>query len=172
MDAAHWLVEEILPAVRTRLPDASVHLVGARPTPAIRALATRPGVTLAGDVAAMAPEIATGAVTVIAMRSGSGLQNKVLEAMAVGTPVVTTPQVAAALAIRDGEHALLGSTTAELAAAATALLTDPRRGAHMARTARELVERSYSWEASAAAVECAWHEACAERQEVSNGATR
>jgi sugar transferase (PEP-CTERM/EpsH1 system associated) len=160
VDAACWLVEEILPAVRVRVPDASVHLVGARPSARVRALATRPGVSLAADVPAMAPEIATGTVTVIPMRSGSGLQNKVLEAMAVGTPVVTTPQVVAALAARDGEHLLVGSTTDELAAAAASLLaTGTARARDLAGAAHALVERTYGWEASAAAVEAFWQRA-------------
>jgi glycosyltransferase involved in cell wall biosynthesis len=160
VDAARWLVEDILPAVRATIPGATVHLAGARPASAVRALATRPGVTLAADAPAMAPEIASGAVTIIPMRSGSGLQNKVLEAMAVGTPVVTTPQVAAALCVRDGEHVLLGTTETELAAAATALLGDPARAARMARAAHALVARHYAWNASAAAVEDAWAAAC------------
>ena len=156
VDAARWLVEAILPAVQTRVPKATVHLVGARPAPVLRALARAGRLTLAADVREMAPEVASAAISVIGMRSGSGMQNKVLEAMAVGTPVVTTPQVAAALAIRDGEHALLGTTAAELAGAATALLLDPERGRRMARAARELVEHVYGWETSAGAVEAAW----------------
>ena len=159
VDAARWLVEEILPAVRVHVPDATVHLVGARPTPAVKALATRPGVSLVADAPAMAPEIASGAVTVIPMRSGSGLQNKVLEAMAVGTPVVTTPQVAAALLGRDGEHLRLGGSTDELAAAAVALLRDATAAVAQARAARALVTASYGWEASAVAVENAWEDA-------------
>jgi len=159
VDAARWLVEEILPAVRATVPEATVHLVGARPSAAVRALATRPGVSLVADAPVMAPELASGAVTVIPMRSGSGLQNKVLEAMAVGTPVVTTPQVAAALAARDGEHLVLAGTTEELAAAATGLLRDRARAQRQARAARELVARRYGWEASAAAVEDAWADA-------------
>jgi sugar transferase (PEP-CTERM/EpsH1 system associated) len=159
VDAARWLVDEILPAVRTALPEASVHLAGARPTARVRALATRPGVTLTADAPALAPEIASGAVTVIPMRSGSGLQNKVLEAMAVGTPVVTTPQVAAALLARDGEHLLLGETTADLAAAAVTLLRDGPRARRMAEAAHALVAARYAWEASAAAVESAWADA-------------
>jgi sugar transferase (PEP-CTERM/EpsH1 system associated) len=161
VDAARWLVEEILPAVRARVPDATVHLVGARPSAAVRALATRPGVSLAANVAAMAPEIASGSVTIIPMRSGSGLQNKVLEAMAVGTPVVTTPQVLAALAARDGTHVLAGSTAEDLAAAAASLLASPVRARELAAAARRLVEESYKWEASAAAVEAAWQRAVA-----------
>ena len=161
VDAAQWLVEEILPAVRARVPEATVHLVGARPAPALRALARAGRLTLAADVADMAPEVAGAAVSVIGMRCGSGMQNKVLEAMAVGTPVVTTPQVAAALAVRDGEHVLLGSTVEELAAAATALILDPERARGLARRARALVEHTYGWEASASAVEAAWGDAIA-----------
>jgi sugar transferase (PEP-CTERM/EpsH1 system associated) len=159
VDAARWLVDEILPAVRATVPDATVHLAGARPSAAVRALATHPGVSLRADAPAMAPEIASGAVTVIAMRSGSGLQNKVLEAMAVGTPVVTTPQVASALLARENEHLLLGTTAAELAAATSALLRDPARAAAMADAAHALVAAHYTWEASAAGVERAWAEA-------------
>jgi glycosyltransferase involved in cell wall biosynthesis len=95
------------------------------------------------------------------MRSGSGMQNKVLEAMAVGTPVVTTPQVAAAFAARDGEHLVLADTAPALAAAAAALLRDGARARRIAEAARALVERTYGWEASAAGVEDAWRTACA-----------
>ncbi len=125
----------------------------------MRALATRPGVSLVADVREMAPEIATGTATVIPMRSGSGLQNKVLEAMAVGTPVVTTPQVVAALAARDGEHLLVGATTEELATAAASLLAHPPRARAIADAAHAMVAATYGWEASAAAVEAAWNAA-------------
>jgi polysaccharide biosynthesis protein PslH len=161
VDAARWLVDEILPAVRRSVPDASVHLVGARPSRAVRTLARRPGVSLAAEVPAMAPEIASGAVTVIPMRSGSGMQNKVLEAMAVGTPVVTTSQVAAAFEARDGEHLVLGDTTEALAAGAVALLREPARARRLADAARSFVERGYGWESSADALEAAWRAACA-----------
>lgn len=163
VDAARWLVDDILPAVRATVPEATVHLVGARPSAAVRALATRPGVTLHADAPAMAPEIASGSVTIIPMRSGSGLQNKVLEAMAVGTPVVTTPQVASALAARDGEHLLLGADATALAAAASTVLRDPARGRALAKAAHGLVMRRYTWEASADAVEQAWSDARAGR---------
>jgi glycosyltransferase involved in cell wall biosynthesis len=122
----------------------------------VRRLAMRPGVSLAADVAAMAPEIASGAVTIIPMRSGSGLQNKVLEAMAVGTPVVATPRAIAALAVRPGEDLLVADDAAGIAAAVVDLLGDPDRARTMARAARAVVERRYRWEDCAAGVEAAW----------------
>jgi glycosyltransferase involved in cell wall biosynthesis len=159
VDAARWLVEEILPAVRARLPEATVHLVGARPTAAVRALATRPGVSLAANVPSMAAEIGRATVAVIPMRSGSGLQNKVLEAMAVGTPVVTTPQVASGLVPEATGALALGTTTEELAEHAAALLADAGRAAALAGAGDAVVAAHYRWETSAAAVEQAWLDA-------------
>jgi sugar transferase (PEP-CTERM/EpsH1 system associated) len=164
VDAARWLAAEVMPRVRAELPSATLHLAGARPAPAIRALAGRDGVSLAADVPAMAPELASGAITVIPMRSGSGLQNKVLEAMAVGTPVVTTSGVASALDMVAGEHLLVADTADEIAAAAVGLLSSPSRRQALAERARRRVEERYRWEDSAAAVESAWLAAAAARR--------
>jgi sugar transferase (PEP-CTERM/EpsH1 system associated) len=161
VDAAAWLVRDVLPRIRRTVPGATVRLVGARPGRAVRALAAGEGVTLAADVPAMAPEVAAASVAVIPMRSGSGLQNKVLEAMAVGTPVVTTPGVAAALAARAGEHLLVADDADGIAAAAASLLVDPARARALAGAARRLVDGHYAWERSADAVEAAWRDAAA-----------
>jgi sugar transferase (PEP-CTERM/EpsH1 system associated) len=156
VDAACWLAEEIFPRVRAALPHATLRIVGARPARAIRRLAARPGVSVAADVPAIAPELAAAAVAVIPMRAGSGMQNKVLEAMACGTPVVASPRAAAPLAVRAGEHLLVGEDAAGLAAATLTLLREPARARALARAARALVERCYRWEDSAAGVEAAW----------------
>jgi len=92
VDAAAWLARDILPRLRAARADVELRLVGARPARAIRALASEPGVSLAASVPAMAPELAAATVALIPLRAGSGLQNKVLEAMSVGTPVVATPR--------------------------------------------------------------------------------
>src|SRR5439155_1675000 len=81
----------------------------------------------------------------VAVRAGSGLQNKVLEAMAAGTPVVATPRAVAGLALGTGEEVLVADDAAGLAAAAVALLRDPARARAQARAARALVERCYRW---------------------------
>jgi glycosyltransferase involved in cell wall biosynthesis len=122
----------------------------------VRALVRTPGVTLAAAVPDMAPELAAATVALVPMRAGTGLQNKVLEAMAVGTPVVATPTVAAALDVTPGTHLMVAGDAADLAAATVALLRDPGRARAMATAARALVERRYRWDESAAGVEAAW----------------
>lgn len=156
VDAARWLATEIYPRVRAEIPAAELRLAGARPARAVRALVRDPGVSLAAAVPAMATEVAGATVAVVPMRAGTGLQNKVLEAMAVGTPVVATPSVAAGLDARPGEHLLVGADAPALAAATLSLLRDRERAQAMVAAARALVTRRYRWEDSAGAVEEAW----------------
>jgi glycosyltransferase involved in cell wall biosynthesis len=116
-------------------------------------------VSLAAAVPAMAPELAAATIAVVPLRAGSGLQNKVLEAMAVGTPVVATPRAVAGLDVRAGEHVLVADDAPALARAVVELLADPARARRLARAARALVERRYRWEDSADGVEAAWRAA-------------
>jgi len=138
------------------VPAAELRLVGARPARRVRALADLPGVSLAAAVPDIAPELAAASVAVIPLRVGSGLQNKVLEALATGTPVVATPRATDGLDLRAGEHFLVAEDAAGLADATIALLRDAGRARALARAGRELVERRYRWEDSAAGVESAW----------------
>ncbi len=156
VDAAAWLAHEVFPRIRAAVPGAELRLAGARPARAVRALAAEPGVSLAADVPAMAAELASATVAIVPMRAGSGLQNKALEAMAVGTPVVATSRVAGALATVPDTHLLVADDAPGLAAAAVALIRDRAGARAMARAARELVVGSYRWEDSAAGVEAAW----------------
>jgi len=161
VDAARWLATDVFPRVRTAMPAAELRLAAR--------LARRAGVTLAADVPDMAAELAAASVAVIPMRAGSGLQNKVLEAMAVGTPVVATPRAVAALDVERGRHLLVAETADEIAGACVALLRDPARGAALADAARTLVEARYGWEASAAGVAASWEAA---RRTAATGPTR
>jgi len=158
VDAAAFLARDVLPRVRAAVPAAELRLVGARPARRVRALARTAGVSLAASVPAMAPELAAATVAVVPLRAGSGLQNKVLEAMAAGTPVVATSRAVGGLAL-SGAEVLVADGAEDLAAAAVALLRDPARARAQARAARALVERSYRWEDSAAGVEAAWRAA-------------
>jgi glycosyltransferase involved in cell wall biosynthesis len=156
VDAAEWLARDVLPRVRAAVPAAELRLVGARPARRVRALVDLPGVSLAAAVPDVATELAAASVAVIPLRAGSGLQNKVLEALATGTPVVATPRATDGLDVRGGEHLLVAEDAAGLADATVALLRDAERARALARAGRELVERRYRWEDSAAGVEAAW----------------
>ncbi len=142
--AAEELVTRIFPSVRARIPDTTVQLVGRKASESLRHL-TGPSIHIASDVEDVVSFLHKGDVFVVPLRSGGGTRLKVLEAMAAGIPVVSTRFGVAGLAVRDGEHALLADTPAELAAAASRLIEDHALAESLSRAARELVEQRYDW---------------------------
>jgi glycosyltransferase involved in cell wall biosynthesis len=160
VDAAMSLVREVMPGLMTRVPGARLILAGARPAAAVRRL-TGPGVSLVADPEDMASIVGSAAVTIVPMRAGTGIQNKVLEAMAAGTPVVTTRRVADAVGGVDGEHLLVAEEAQGMIEAAAAVVSDPALAERLAGAARRLVEEHHRWEDSAAAIEALWERAVA-----------
>jgi len=102
MDAAEQLVHAILPRVQAELPAARVSIVGRDPAPGVRALADRPGVTVTGYVDDVRPYLERAAVFAAPIRYGAGIQNKVLEALAMEVPVVASPLAAEGLRTERG----------------------------------------------------------------------
>src|SRR5512143_322945 len=100
IDAVSWFAERIFPAVRDAVADAQFAIVGSRPCKAVLALARQPGVVVTGGVADVRPFLAHAACAVAPLRIARGVQNKVLEAMAMGRPVVATAAAAAGLGAR------------------------------------------------------------------------
>lgn len=141
--AARELAGEVLPLVRAEVPDANVRLVG-RDGGRLSSLAG-PHVELAGEVPDVLPELRAARAVVLPLRAGSGTRLKVLEAMAAGVPVVATPLAVAGIAVRDGEHALLGATPHELAAQVVRVCRDDALAQRLAHDARALAERTYDW---------------------------
>lgn len=157
IDAATWFADAVFPRVRALQPQARLRLVGARPAPALRHLASsRDGVELLGDVPEVLPHLQRAAVAVVPLRAGSGQQLKLLEAMAAGTPVVATSQSAAGLDAIDDEHLLIANDAATMAEAVLRLLHDPALARRLALSARTLVEQRWSWERSALDLEQVW----------------
>jgi glycosyltransferase involved in cell wall biosynthesis len=153
VEPARLVAEEVLPLVRREVPEARLHLVGARPAPAVKRLGERDGVSVVGPVEDMADAIHEAAVAVLPMYSGSGMNNKVVEAMSAGTPVVTNATALRGVpGTRPGADHLRGETPAELAEACVALLRDPARREALAVQARRLVEGSFGWDARAEAL--------------------
>ncbi len=160
VDAASWFATEAMPLINERLPLTRLKLVGARPAGHLRRLAARlPQVDLIGQVPEVHSYLASAAVAVVPLRSGSGQQLKILEAMAAGTPVVSTSLSAAGLEAVDGEHLLIADDVAGMADAVLRLMSDPALGARLARSARALVERDHTWDRSARDLERLWLDA-------------
>jgi sugar transferase (PEP-CTERM/EpsH1 system associated) len=162
VDAAVFLAREIWPRVHAVRPGAWLHLVGDRPAARVRRLGSLPGVRVWGRVPSVHAHLARAGVAVAPLRTGSGMPNKLLEAMAAGAPVVATPLAAQALEARDGEHLILGESPAELAAAALCLLGDQALAERLAANARRLVETRFSLERSVEALERLYAEAVSE----------
>ena len=114
VDAACWFAEEVWGEIRQQRPDAQLWLVGRRPVAAVRRLAEMPGIQVVGQVPDVRPYLAQAAVAVVPLRLARGIQNKVLEAMAMGKATVASPAALAGLRrIKPGTHLLSAATPAE-----------------------------------------------------------
>ena len=121
--AARFLVSEVGPALRARVPDARIRLVGLT-TPALAGLDDPPRVTLVGQVPDVGVELARADLVLVPIRFGSGTRVKIIEAFAHRVPVVSTTLGAEGLGAVDGEHLLIGDDPESLARACARLLTD------------------------------------------------
>lgn len=149
-DAALHFCHEIFPAIRERAPGARFLIVGKNPVLAVRRLADIPGVHVTGTVPDVRPYMRDAAVAVAPLRVARGIQNKILEAMAMGLPVVATSKAHEGLEGRPGRDLLLEDDPAAFANAVVGLLRAPEHRAEMGRSARRFVETHHSWTDSAA----------------------
>jgi sugar transferase (PEP-CTERM/EpsH1 system associated) len=145
IEAVTWFVETILPHIQVRYPHARFAIVGRNPVEAVKALAKHKGVIVTGEVADVRGWVAAASVVVAPLKLARGVQNKVLEAMAMARPVVAS--AAAAQGIDHGGTIRVGETVGEIAEEVLALLDDPAVAAAMGRDARAQVQRRYSWNA-------------------------
>jgi polysaccharide biosynthesis protein PslH len=111
-----WFVRECWPAVRRRVPDARLRVVGSGPPRRVRSLAGR-DIEVFGDVPSTEPHYADATVAVVPIFRGSGVQMKLIQALAAGVPAVTTADVAARAGVRHGEHVLVATESEQWAAA-------------------------------------------------------
>jgi glycosyltransferase involved in cell wall biosynthesis len=144
---------EVLPRLRRSVPGASLRIAGARPASGVTELVGLDGVEVAADVPSMAAELHGAAVALVPASSGSGIKNKVLEAFAAGTPVVTNSAgIDGVVGAREGVHYLAAEGADALAKATARLLTAPEERVRIATAARSLVESEYSWDSRARAL--------------------
>jgi sugar transferase (PEP-CTERM/EpsH1 system associated) len=145
VDGACWFCRAVWPEVRRRVP-ARLALVGRRPAPAVRRLGREPGVEVIGPVADVRPYLARAAVVVAPLRIARGVQNKVLEALAMGKAVVASPQALEGLRAEPGVHVLAASTPQEWAEAVARLLGDEPLRRQLGAAGRRYVEGHHRWE--------------------------
>jgi sugar transferase (PEP-CTERM/EpsH1 system associated) len=141
-----WFCDRILPEVQRRVSGARLAIVGSHPVAAIRRLAARPGVEVTGFVDDPRPWLRRAAVSVAPLRIARGIQNKVLEAMAMGLAVVGTPAATQGVDGAAGRDYLVAASAEEQVEAICALLREPERARELGRRARAFVEAGYDWE--------------------------
>lgn len=144
-DAAVYFAGEIWPLIRRSRHSASLKIVGRTPPLRLRRLNGADGITVTGTVADVRPFYRNAAVAVAPFRIGAGTKLKILEAMAMGVPVVATSVGARGIEANDGEHLLIADEPRAFADRVLSLLRDGRAAGDIARRARALAERRYDW---------------------------
>nr|WP_307742702.1 TIGR03087 family PEP-CTERM/XrtA system glycosyltransferase [Massilia varians] len=150
VDAVQWFAAEAMPLLRTRFPELRFYIVGARPAPAVLELAKQQNIVVTGTVPDVRPYIKHARAAVAPLRIARGIQNKVLEAMAMATPVVVTPQALEGIEAEPGRELVLAHDAAGFVEAVAQLLA--RSSNDMGLAARARVERKYSWPSNLACI--------------------
>jgi sugar transferase (PEP-CTERM/EpsH1 system associated) len=146
VDAVTWFAREVLPLVHARRAEMRFAVIGARPSTEVLALAKLPGVTVTGRISDVRPWLAQATVVVAPLRLARGIQNKVLEAMAMARAVVCSPQALTGIRAEPGVHVLIARSAQQFSDAVLLCADDEALRRRLALAARALVERSYRWE--------------------------
>jgi glycosyltransferase involved in cell wall biosynthesis len=146
--SVRWFLQAVLPHIRRRIPKATVEIVGRDPLPSLHVLAQKVrDVKIWGYVPDLRPHLAQASVYVAPLRLGSGTKNRVLEAMAMGKPVVTTPLGIRGLRVQPGRDVLSAMMENAFADAVVELLQNRERRHQIGRAAREAIVTHHSWAA-------------------------
>jgi glycosyltransferase involved in cell wall biosynthesis len=161
--AADFLARRVFPLVRAARPASRLAIVGRAPDPRVRALAELEGVEVTGEVEDLRPWLVGSGVYVCPMISGTGIKNKLLEAMACGAACVATSLALQGLRVRPGRELLVGTTAQELADGLLRVLGDGECRERLGQAARQYVLREHDWGSVAHAYQEVYLELLAER---------
>jgi polysaccharide biosynthesis protein PslH len=160
------LVDQIMPRVWGQRPDVKLLVVGKDPPREIKALGANPKITVTGTVDDIRPYLRQATAAVVPIAYGVGIQNKVLEAMACGTPVISTPQAVSAVTVRHEEEVLVAKEPAAFAGEVLKLLNDPVLQKRIGSGGRRYVETYHDWYKIAARLEDLYLETIPKNQKV------
>ncbi|MBR3699509.1 MAG: glycosyltransferase [Bacteroidales bacterium] len=144
VNAVDYLANEILPLVWKQVPEAKMYIAGATPDPKVRKAASD-RIIISGWLDDIRDAYAQSRVFIAPMRIGTGLQNKLLEAMSMGLPAITTPLANASLGAKPDEEILVGSNAEELARHIITLLTNTDKASQIAQAGFDFTNRVYDW---------------------------
>jgi glycosyltransferase involved in cell wall biosynthesis len=146
VDAVCWFASEIFPIVRQTLPQAQFYIVGSSPAAAVKELGQTIGVHVTGRVPDVRPYLAYATAAVAPMRIARGIQNKVLEAMAMSKPVIVTSDALEGIEAEVGDEILVANEAGTFAAAVCRLAIDGRENRRIGAAARRRMVDHFSWQ--------------------------
>lgn len=147
VDAVGWFAREVLPLLRRQRPALQFYVVGMNPAAEVLALADLPGVQVTGTVPDVRPYLAHARVVVAPLRVARGIQNKILEAMAMARPVVASAECASPIGAMVGEELVAAGDAKDFAGRVADLLADPAWASRVGERARARVLEDYAWDA-------------------------
>lgn len=166
VDAVRYLIDDIWPLVRHRYPDATLMLTGCNDGVDIRPL-MKPGIRFLGEVPDIRPHVARATAVCVPIRIGGGTRLKVLEALAMGKPVVSTAVGCEGVAVRDGEHLMIADDARAFASKIFEVFENPALRAALGRAGRRLIETRYSWDLAGARLESLYREIISDERDPS-----
>ena len=136
---------EVFPLVRQHAPTAALRIIGSNPVREVRKLAAISGVTVTGSVPDVRPYFADAAVAIAPLNIARGTQNKILECMSMGVPVICSPKAALGVQATPGEHLMVANNHSDFARKVLEILENPALGRQIATAAREQLQVGHSW---------------------------
>lgn len=143
--AAVWFASDVLPKITAKLPNMTLQIVGANPSLRVRALVNHPNVIVTGTVASVAPFVQRSLATVAPLHIARGVQNKVLESMAMAVPALISPEVAKGVEARDGVETMVCAAVDDYVHAILTLVDEPERRTRVATAARNRAKGDMGW---------------------------
>lgn len=146
VEAVVWFVHHCWEAVRARIPDAEFWVFGTNPSRKVLSCGRFPGVRIAGKFDDLAVVLSKSTVAVAPMQTGTGMQNKVLESLALGIPTVATSLGRGSIEVESGRHIVVADSEEQFASAVSSLILNAEKRKKIGEAGRSLVLEKYTWE--------------------------